>query len=342
MKLYCNQVYVADNPTELIPEFLTLLKGVIDCPDLPLNVSRSFLQNDPQARKIKEHIAKKVADRLTGMAKTERETYEKYWDDIAPFVKYGMMRDTKFADRMKEFLIFRTSEGTHTTLDAYLERMKEKTGDKIIYVQDEAMQASYLSMLKEAGVEAVIAPTMIDQHFIPYFEMQSAGKYKFQRVDSDVLDHIIEREGASKIVDPADNKTNDEKILGLFEKYLGDRKVTFRIEGLKSDKVPAMLIFDENMRRMKEMGGFGGGFASLTKDLELKETLVVNRNSAAVKNLLSMTKKLVPNEQNVQMLVQHIYDLAALQQRQFTPQTMQSFLERTAVMLGGFGSDATS
>lgn len=334
VKLFCNQVYVADNPKELVPEFLTLLKGVIDCPDLPLNVSRSYLQNDPQARKIKEHISKKVADRLTGMAKTEKEIFEKYWEDISPFVKYGMMRDSKFQERLKDFLIFKSSSGEYTTLDAYLERMKDKTDGKVIYASDESLQSSYLAMLKENDVEAIIATTVIDQHFLPYMEMQSAGKLKFQRIDADVLSHVLDQNADSKIVDK-DNKTSHEKVTDLFTKHLGDKKVKIRVESLKSTKVPAMILVDENVRRIKEMGMFGA-LPSLAAGFEVTPTLVVNSNSAAVKNLLQMTHKLAPNPQHVEFMVQHIYDLAYMQHNKFTPDAMQAFIERSAVLLGGF------
>lgn len=335
VKLFCNQVYVADNPKELVPEFLTLLKGVIDCPDLPLNVSRSYLQNDPQARKIKEHISKKVADRLTGMAKTEHETFEKYWDDINPFVKYGMMRDPKFQERLQEFIIFKSSSGAYTTFDAYLERMADKTDGKIIYASDESLQSGYLAMLKENDVEAIIATSMIDQHFLPYMEMQSPGKLKFQRIDADVLKHILDQEADSKIVDPKDNKTIQEKITELFTNHLGGTKLKIRIESFKSEKVPAMILVNENARRIKDMGMFGT-LSSFAKDFEVEPTLVINSNSAAVKNLLAQTNKLAPNAEHVQLMVQHIYDLAYMQHNKFTPDAMQAFIERSAILLGGF------
>ncbi|MCX6125532.1 MAG: molecular chaperone HtpG, partial [Proteobacteria bacterium] len=186
VKLFCNQVFVADNCKELIPEFLTLLKGVIDCPDLPLNVSRSYLQNDPTVQKISEHIIKKVADKLTGMAKTELDTYKKYWDDIQPFVKFGMLRDNKFYDRMVEHLLFKCASGEYKNLDQYLESNKEKAQGKIIYASDSNAQAPMIKMLQDEGIEVVMAETFIDSHFLPFVEMQSGRKYSFQRVDAGI------------------------------------------------------------------------------------------------------------------------------------------------------------
>lgn len=341
VKLYCNQVYVADNPKELIPDFLALLKGVVDCADLPLNVSRSYLQNDPQARKIREHIVKKVADRLSGMAKNERETYVKFWDDIHPFVKFGMMRDNKFYDRMKEFLIFKTAKNEYLTIEEYLTRYGKQTEDSILYASDEARQSSLLKLLIENDVDAMIASAMIDQHFLPFLEMQNPGKWKFKRVDSDILTHLKDHQSTSQLVDPADNKTVDEKLLALFEKHLTDKKVKVRIEALKAENVPAMLLADENKRRLKEMAS-SGMYASLLKDVEVEETLVVNRNSSAVKNLLAQTKKIAPNNDHIHMLVEHIFDLAYMQHHQFSPEGMQAFINRTATLLSGFGPTVDS
>jgi molecular chaperone HtpG len=336
VKLYCNQVYVADNPKELLPDFLVLLKGVIDCPDLPLNVSRSFLQNDPQAVTIRSHITKKIADKLSGMAKTERENYEKYWDDIHPFVKFGMMRDQKFYERMLPHLIFKSSEGGHIGLDDYLEKMKDKTDGKIIYASDDTLQASYLALLEEAGLLAIITTSMIDQHFLPYLEMQSSHKYQFQRIDSDVLTHLVDQAQESKIVDPKDQRTSREKIEEIFKKNLGKENVEIRIESLKSQKIPAMLVENENMRRIREMSALNGWASA--KDIPVKQTLVVNQNSSAVKNLMALTSKLVVDDKQVQLLVQHIYDLAYLQNGKLSKDDMMAFIERSTALMAGYGS----
>ena len=205
VKLFCNQVFVADNCKELIPEFLTLLKGVIDCPDLPLNVSRSYLQNDPTVQKISEHIIKKVADKLTGMAKTELETYKKYWDDIQPFVKFGMLKDSKFYDRMVDHLLFKCSSGEYQNLDQYLQKNGEKTSGKVIYASDSQAQAAVIKMLHDEDIDVIIAETFIDSHFLPFVEMQSSRKYSFQRVDADITSHLKDA-AAIDMVDPSDNK----------------------------------------------------------------------------------------------------------------------------------------
>ncbi|MGE0174789.1 MAG: molecular chaperone HtpG [Oligoflexales bacterium] len=338
VKLYCNQVYVADNPKELLPDFLTLLKGVIDCPDLPLNVSRSYLQNEPQAIKIRDHIVKKVADRLTGMAKTEKENFEKYWDDIHGFVKYGMMRDQKFFDRLKEHLLFKSSDDKFITLDDYLERMKDKTDGRIIYASDDTLQSSYLSLLSENGIEAVVTNSLIDQHFIPHLEMNSSGKYKFQRIDADVLTHLVDATSESKIIDPKDQKTNKERLETLFQKYLPNKNIAVRIESIKSEKIPAMIIADESMRRIKEMSAANPLYAALAqKDLDAKQTLLVNPNSTAVKNLLALTQKIIIDEDQIQLVVEHIYDLANLQHGKLSRDDMKAFIERSASLLGRFG-----
>lgn len=334
VKLYCNQVYVADNAKELIPEFLTLLKGAVDCPDLPLNVSRSALQKDPQAQLISQHIVKKVADKLTGMAKNEDEAFKKFWPDIAPFVKYGMMREHKFAERMLDHVIFKTTEGGFTNLPAYLERTKGKLDDKIVYASDEAAHASYLKMFKDHGLEAVIADTMIDQHFLPFLEMESQRKFKFQRIDADIAKHLVDDKAASNIVDPKDNKNVVEKIQDLFKKHLSRTKVKVRIESLKSN-VPAVLLFDEGLRRIKEMSRMNP-YAS-EQDAQLDEhTLVVNQNSSAVKGLLQLANSPL-RDAEAQMMVDQIYDLAYLQQGRFSPEEMQRFIDRSSTLLSRVG-----
>ncbi len=333
VKLYCNQVYVADNVKELVPEFLTLLKGVIDCLDLPLNVSRSYLQSDPTVRKIAEHITKKVADKLTGLAKTERESYVKYWDDIHPFVKYGMLRDNKFFERLSEHLIYKSSAGDHVTLPEYAERMKDKVEEgTVLYATDPNSQAGYLRMLKDHGMEAVIADTMIDLHFIPFFEMQTGRKWKFKRVDSDLAQHLVD--------DEKGEKSAQETIEKLFRTHLAREKVTIRVESLKSDKVPAMLIVDEHKRRFRDMqknGGAGSPFYGLG---EPEETLIVNQTSPAVQHLLKLAQG-EGRDADVKLVVNQIHDLAWLQQGELTADMMQQFIDRSTAILGRLGGDQT-
>lgn len=339
VKLFCNQVFVADNCKELVPEFLTLLKGAIDCPDLPLNVSRSNLQNEPQVRKISQHILKKVGDRLLGLAKNERQEYEKFWSDIAPFIKFGMLKESAFYERMIEHTIFATGSGSFVTLDEYLERNKEKTEGKIIYATDSTAQSSYISMHGDHGVDVIIADTMIDGHFLPFVEMQSSRKYKFERVDATMSKHLMDSAPAAEIVDPTDQRSGEEKAESLFRKYLEKQKVKVQAKTLKSEDVPAILIFDENLRRMKEMGRqFAGGAAMghLTDD---DHTLVVNLKSPVIKNLLTLGKSF-NKEKEIATIVNHVYDLAYLQQGRFDEGGLKSFLKRTSTLLERFGSDS--
>jgi molecular chaperone HtpG len=341
VKLYCSQVYVEDNAKELVPEFLTLLKGAIDCPDLPLNVSRSALQNDPQVQLISQHISKKVADKLSGLAKTDQETYEKYWADIHPFIKFGMMRDHKFCERMQEYVIFKNSEDKYTNLNDYLERMKDKTDGKIIYASDATLQANYLSMFKDQGLEAIIAETMIDTHFLPFLEMETQRKYQFKRIDSDVSKHLTEQK--SQIVDPVDQKSSSDKVQEVFSKYLSRPKVKVQVEALKTDKVPAMLIFDENARRLREMSRFAARGEEPFDPTSEEHTLVVNLSSPAIKSLIALSKG-AGKDQELSMIVDQVYDLAYLQLGKFNAESMQKFVERSVQILEkvGGGSSASS
>lgn len=339
IKLYCNQVYVADNIKELIPEFLTLLKGVVDCPDMPLNVSRSYLQNDPVARKISEHITKKVADKLTGLAKTERESYQKYWEDIHPFVKFGMLRDHKFAEKLQDHVIFKTSSGDFYTVQEYLDKMKDRLEENtVLYASDPKAQASFLAMLREQDLDAVIADTMIDNHFIPFLEGQLGRKVHFKRVDSDVTSHLIDQKSSDIVLNAQDQKTSTEAIEKIFRDCLDKTKVKIRVEALKSDKVPAMLLGDEFGRRMRDMTKARGGsaMASYMAGIEPEETLLINKNSPAIKNLLRLSLMFNRGE-DLKMLVNQIYDLAWLQQGSFTAEMMQNFVDRSSRILGRYG-----
>lgn len=337
IKLYSNQVYVGDNVKELIPDWLLLLKGVLDCPDLPLNVSRSYLQTDPTVRKIAEHITKKVADRLSGMAKTERESYIKFWDDIAPFVKFGMLRDHKFFERLTDHLIFRTGSGKYLTLPEYHEQMKDKIDEtQVIYCTDPNAQSVYIRMLEDHGIETVIADTLIDQHFIPYFEMQTNRKHSFKRVDADVLHALIDKSASSNlVVDATESKTASEKLDKLFRDHLDRTGVKIRVERLKTEKVPAMLVFDEQKRRLRDMAKHPS-MANFAQGLVDEPTLVVNEACPAVKNLLQLALGF-GREEEIKLVVNQIYDLAYLQQGELTAEMMQSFLARSTAILGKLG-----
>jgi molecular chaperone HtpG len=330
VKLYCNQVFVADNCKELIPEFLTLLKGVIDCPDLPLNVSRSYLQSDPTVRKISEHIIKKVADKLTGMSKTELDSFKKYWDDIHPFIKFGMLRDSKFYDRMIEHVLFKTSTNDYLTLDQYVERNKDKTDGAVIYASDSHAQSRIINMLASENIDVILAETFIDSHFLPFVEMQSGRKYKFSRVDSDITKHLHDTNN-TEIVDPTDNKKPSEKLNELFRKYLTKQNVKVKVEAFKSAALPGMLMVDETIRRIKDMTRM----SPMSKDENPwgdEHTLVINQNNPAIKNLLNLAKG-INKDEDIQMAVDHVYDLAYLQQGKFTSDMMQKFVDRSAKLL---------
>jgi molecular chaperone HtpG len=328
--MYCNQVFVAENSKELLPEWLTLLKGAIDCPDLPLNVSRSYLQNDPEVKKISSHIIKKVADKLVGLAKTDRENFEKCWDDIHGFVKFGMLRDDSFYERMAEYVIFKSSSGSYTTLDSYLERMEEKTDGKIIYSSDPIAQASFVKMFIEHGLEAIVADTMIDSHFIQHVEMKSSRKFKFSRIDADVSKHLLSDDSAPEIVDPSDQKTARQRVEELFASHMKNDKLKIRVEKLKADRVPAILLLDENARRFKEMSARSGGGFNFPGSDEL--TLVVNQNNGAIRNLLTLAKSFNRDE-DVDLIVKQIYDLAYLQKGELSAEMMHAFLDRSARIL---------
>ncbi len=330
IKLYCNQVFVADNIKEVVPEFLTLLRGAIDCPDLPLNVSRSYLQNDPTVQQISAHITKKIADKLSGMAKTDMESYRKYWDEIHPFLKFGMMRDDKFYDRMLEHLIYKLSDGSFLTLNEYLDQYKDKTEDQIIYTTDPDTQSALVKMLEQSGIKSVVANTTIDQHFISFLEMKSGRKFKFKRVDADISKLLIGEE-AAQILDPSDQRTNKDKIDEIFRKNLESTGVKIKVEPLKNDDVAGMIVIDENARRMKEMSKFNA-FSAFQSFSNNEETLVVNSNHSAVKNILKLAKEF-SKENEIKMAVNQIYDLAFLQQGKFTAEKMQAFLSRSAQIL---------
>lgn len=341
IKLYNNQVFIADNIKEVIPEFLLLLKGVIDCPDLPLNVSRSALQNDGFVRKISEYITKKVADKLTGMCKTDRESYEKYWDDISPFIKFGCIKDTKFADKMSDYVLFKNLDGKYLTLKDCIEENKaaeeeekpaeteekkeieenaeEKPSTVIYYVTDEVQQSQYINMFKEAGKDAVILKHNIDTPFISHLE-QKDQNLKFKRIDADLTEELRE-EGT------ADEETV-KSLTDLFRKNLNKEKLEVRVEKLKNENVAAMITLSEESRRMQDMmkmynmygmdsSMFGGG-----------ETLVLNANHPLVKFLVDSSEA-----SQVPVICEQLYDLAMLSHKQLSPEEMTKFVQRSNEIL---------
>ena len=321
IKLYNNQVFIADNIKEVIPEFLMLLKGVIDCPDLPLNVSRSALQNDGFVKKISDYITKKVADKLSGMCKTDRENYEKYWDDISPFIKYGCLRDEKFAEKMEDFIIFRNLDGKYVTLKDYLEAAKEKHENKIFYVTDEKEQSQYINMFREEKLDAVILTHNIDNPFITHEEQKHEG-VKFLRIDADVNEMFKEE------VKEEDKETLEQEAKTLtetFRRALGNDKLEVKVEKLKNESVSSMITVAEETRRMQEMmkmynmygmdpSMFGG----------TGEVLVLNANNSLVKYVLEHGEG-----EETPVICEQLYDLALLSHGSLSPERMTKFIARS-------------
>ena len=359
IKLYNNQVFIADNIKEVIPEFLMLLKGVIDCPDLPLNVSRSALQNDGFVKKISDYITKKVADKLSGMCKTEKEEYDKYWDDISPFIKYGCLKDDKFCEKMTDYILFKNLDGKYLTLPECLEVNKtdpdevseeekkeeqaevvdadgnpvaeeaekeeasqdEKKEKVIYYVTDEKQQSQYISMFKAAKMDAVILTHNIDQPFISQLEAKNEG-IKFQRIDADLTDTFKSKTSkkAEKELEEAAEKTGK-----VMKKALKKDKITVKVEKLKNKKISSMITLSEESRRMQDMMKMyampGMDMGAYGKE---GETLVLNANHPLVQYILENEKG-----ENVEMICEQLYDLALLQHAPLEPEAMSKFVARS-------------
>lgn len=314
IKLYNNQVFVADNIKEIIPEFLLLLKGAIDCPDLPLNVSRSFLQNDATVKRISNHITKKVADRLCAMAENEKEQYQSYWDDINVFIKYGCLREEKFYDRMQEHLLYKTAAGEYLTLQEYLERNKEKHENKVYYTSDVRQQAQYINLLKENGLEAVVLGGILDIPFMQHIEMKNPG-VTFARVDSDLPTSL------------KDTTVVDVTALGEeLKKLLGDEKLTVKGEALKSE-MPAVVLLDEYSRRMQDSQRFYGGM-NMADMFPKQYTLVLNTTSPLIATL-----QLMPEGEEKELYLRQVYDLAMLAHAPLESEGMHVFLSRSVALL---------
>lgn len=324
IKLYYNQVFVADNIKEVIPEFLMLLKGAIDCPDLPLNVSRSFLQNDGYVRKISAHITRKVADKLRSVFENERENYNKYWDDINPFVKFGCMKEPKFFERVKDIIIYKTTSGDYVTLKDYLERNKSKHENKVFYVTDEKQQSQYIKMFKDNDMEAVILDKLIDNHFIQFMEMNEKG-VTFSRVDSDISERL--KDTSAEEEKNEDFEKIRENLENLFRKAAGDEKLKVKVESLKALNIPGMILVPEQSRRMQDLNRFFGR-GDVRGMFPSEETLVLNRNNKLVKAIIDINDK-EEKKDDVIMICQQIYDLAMMGHKQLEPEDMTRFIERS-------------
>ena len=341
IKLYNNQVFIADNIKEVIPEFLMLLKGVIDCPDLPLNVSRSALQNDGFVKKISEYISKKVADKLSGMCKTDRENYEKYWDDISPFIKFGCIKDSKFSDKMMDYILYKNLEDKYLTFtDFVAENKKEepeaevveesKTGDegeeekpktKLYYVTDEVQQSQYINMFKEQGMDAVLLKHNIDSAFISHVE-QKHEDVKFLRIDADVTESMREEISEEELKEEKDTLTE------VFRKALGRENLEVKVEKLKNENISSMMTLSEENRRMQDMMkmyGMGGMDPSMFGG---QETLVLNANNKLVQYIFEN-----PDSEHVPMICGQLYDLAMLSHKQLAPEQMTKFIARSNEIL---------
>ncbi len=337
IKLYNNQVFIADNIKEVIPEFLMLLKGVIDCPDLPLNVSRSALQNDGTVKKISEYISKKVADKLTGMCKTDRENYEKYWDDISPFIKYGCIKDDKFYDRIKDCLLFKNLDGKYLTLQDFVaenkkedtaeavketestenaeEKQKEKT--VLFYVTDEVQQSQYINLFKEQGIDAVILKHNIDSAFITHLERQD-DTIKFERIDADVNADMKEE------VSEEDLKEEKETLTDVFHKALNNDKLEVKVEKLKNASVSSIIVLSEETRRMQDMMKMYNMYGMDPNMFGGSATLVLNANNELVQYIFNHK-----DSEHVPMMCEQLYDLAMLSHKPLAPEEMTKFITRS-------------
>ena len=352
IKLYNNQVFIADNIKEVIPEFLMLLKGVIDCPDLPLNVSRSALQNDGFVKKISDYITKKVADKLTGMCKTDRENYEKYWDDISPFIKFGCIKDNKFGEKMADSILYKNLDGKYLTIKdlvkeeeaakadstetenktedtASTEEKKDESSDAnkepekttIYYVTDEIQQSQYINMFREAGMDAVILKHNIDNAFISHME-QLHDNIKFQRIDADVTDTFKEETDADALKETTDTLTD------VFRKALGNDKLTVKVEKLKNANVSSMMTLSEENRRMQEMMKMYGMAGMDPSMFGNDVTLVLNANNKLVQYVAEHK-----DDEHVPMICEQLYDLAMVAHKTLNPDEMTKFIARSNEIL---------
>ena len=348
IKLYNNQVFIADNIKEVIPEFLMLLKGVIDCPDLPLNVSRSALQNDGFVKKISDYITKKVADKLTGMCKTDRENYEKYWDDISPFIKFGCIKDSKFGEKMADSILYKNLDGKYLTIKdlvkeeevakadstetedtATAEEKKDESSDEnkepekttIYYVTDEIQQSQYINMFREAGMDAVILKHNIDNAFISHME-QLHDNIKFQRIDADVTDTFKEETDADALKETTDTLTD------VFRKALGNDKLTVKVEKLKNANVSSMMTLSEENRRMQEMMKMYGMAGMDPSMFGNDVTLVLNANNKLVQYVAEHK-----DDEHVPMICEQLYDLAMIAHKTLNPDEMTKFIARSNEIL---------
>ena len=334
VKLYCNQVFIADNIKEVIPEFLMLLNGVIDCPDIPLNVSRSFLQNDRQVQRITKYITRKVADKLVSLFKTDRKKYEECWSDLANFVKFGCIKDEDFYQRVKDIIIYKDINGEYKNINEFLglpaeaeengeagsESKKDDAADEkkepatVYYVSDEQQQARYVKMFADAGLNAVLCDNFIDPHFISYLEYKEPSKLKFMRIDADIASALKGDEGAE-----------DSVLIDIFKNAIGDEKLTIKTQALKNTAVPAIINVDEYMRRYSEMGAFYG-----MSEGEAAKTMVLNTSNPVIASIKEL------DDEKQKFVAGYVYSLALLSFKKLTPDEFEKFMNESEKLLAEY------
>lgn len=325
IKLYNSQVFVADNIKEVIPEFLLLLKGVIDCPDLPLNVSRSFLQNDGFVKKISNYISKKVADKLSGLFKTEREVFEGFWEDISPFIKFGGLKDDKFYESVQNIYLYKTLNGNFVTLEEYLESAKEKHDNKVFYVSDVKQQGQYINMFKDHGLDAVMLTHSIDSPFISHLESKKEN-VTFSRIDADLNEHLkgdetLNEEEKAKALSHLEN---------LFKSSLQLDSLKISLEPMKTEEVSAIVVLSEESRRMQDMMRMYGMAGMDPNMFKTETTLILNSNHSLVKHLMVETDI---EEDTKHLICEHLYDLAMISHTPLDSDAMTKFIKRNNALL---------
>lgn len=337
IKIFCKQVFVTDEAQGLVPEFLTVLQGVIDLPELPLNVSRSYLQNEPQIKKIASHVVKKVADRLTTEYKKDRDNFVKIWPDISPFIKYGMMNDDKFYEQLLPILMYQKAGATDDgliSLEDYLEKNKDKTDGKIYYATDIKSQSGPLKLLAKEGIDAVLMSNMIDSHFMQFLESKNPD-YKFTRVDAEVSDHIMDKDAKSELVD-SDGKKGEDILQDVFKKALGKKgeKIQFRIEALKDENIPAMILLNEQMRRFADMAAMMNRGSSDLPPFPEDHIVILNTKNSIIK---ALSKPAIvtgeAGESKQELMAREIYYLARFAQGGVGAPEMESLLENSYTLL---------
>lgn len=339
VKLYCNQVFIADNIKEVIPEFLMLLNGVIDCPDIPLNVSRSFLQNDRQVQRISKYITRKVADKLVSLFKTDRKKFEECWSDLANFVKFGCIKDDDFYQRVKDIIIYKDINGEYKNLNEFLglpaegeqedggedkteesaedkkdDKKESKTPSTIYYVSDEQQQAQYVKMFRDAGLNAIMCDNFIDPHFVSYLEYKMPDKLKFMRIDSDIAGALKGEDGAE-----------DSVLIDIFKNAIGDDKLTIKTQALKNTAVPAVINADEYMRRYSEMGAFYG-----MSEGEVAKTMIINTANPVIAKIKELS------DEKQKFVAGYIYSLALMSYKKLTPEEFDKFISQNLALLGEY------